>query len=222
MSRCSVAAVACLFVLSGCARNRPPLEPSLVVPTIAQRGDSVWARMSSYDPDSDPVSFLAEWGDGTASAWGGPVPSGTECGLAHVYEDTGVYYVRAKARDSAHETAWSDSSFIHVGEYGPFVPRRPSGPDTISVGDSAAYITAAGHPLLREVSLQFDWGDTLGEWTGFIPADQFYYERHAFTRVGMMSVRARARDALDHISDWSKPETVLVEANTEARSPNPD
>jgi hypothetical protein len=37
-----------------------------------------------------------------------------------------------------------------------------------------------------------------------------------------MLVRARARDVLDHVSDWSKPESVLVEANAEARIPNDD
>jgi len=37
-----------------------------------------------------------------------------------------------------------------------------------------------------------------------------------------MLVRARARDAIDHISDWSKPETVVVEAKLETRISNSD
>jgi hypothetical protein len=202
--------VACLLVLDGCSNNRTPLVPSLLVPTMAQRGDSVRAWVSSYDQDSDSLYFLIEWGDGTESGWVGPVPSATDYGVFHAYGDTGVFGVLAKAKDEAHQTGWSDTSFIHVSEYGPFAPHLPSGPDTVSVGDSVTYATAAGHPLLRKVSLQFDWGDTLSDWSEFIAAGQFYYLRHAFARAGTMVVRARARDALDHTSVWSKPESVLV------------
>jgi hypothetical protein len=214
--------IASLLVLVGCSQNLAPLVPSLFVPTMAQRGDSVRAWVSSYDKDADSLYFFIEWGDGTESGWVGPVLSATDCVISHAYGDTGVFGVRAKAKDATHETVWSDTSFISVAEYGPFVPYRPSGRDTISVGDSATYVTAAGHPLLRKVSIQFDWGDTLGDWGEFIGANQFHYVRHAFARAGTMLVRARARDALDHISDWSKPESVLVKAKDEARSPNPD
>jgi len=201
--------ITCLLA-AGCARNHSPLEPSLFVPSLAQRGDSVRAWISSYDKDADSLFFFIEWGDGTQSGWVGPVPSATDYDVFHVYGDTGVFGVLAKAKDETHETGWSDTAFVEVGEFGPFVPHRPSGPAEVTVGDSVTYITAAGHPLLRKVSLQFDWGDTLGDWSEFMSADQFYYARHAFARVGTMLVRARARDALDHISDWSKPESVQV------------
>ena len=215
--------IACLLVLTGCSKNYSPLVPSLLAPTLAQRGDSMRVRVSSYDKDADSLYFFIEWGDGTESGWVGPVPSATDYEVFHVYGDTGVFGVLAKAKDEAHETGWSDTAFIHVGEFGPFVPHRPSGPDTVSVGDSASYVTAAGHPLGSKVSLQYDWGDTLSDWSEFIAADQFYYLRHAFAHAGTMLVRARARDELEHISDWSKPESVLVEApkaNDEARIPN--
>jgi len=210
--RCVAAAIACLLVLVGCSKSQPPLVPSLLIPTIAQRGDSVRARVSSYDKDSDSLYFFIEWGDGTESGWVGPVPVATDYDVVHVYSDTGVFVVLAKAKDESHETGWSDTSDIRVGEYGPFVPHRPSGPDTVSVGDSVTYVTAAGHPLQRDVSIQFDWGDTLGDWSEFIDADEFLYVGHAFARTGTMVVRARARDTLDHISDWSKPESVQVTA----------
>jgi hypothetical protein len=212
--------IACLLVLTGCSQNYSPLVPSLLAPTLAQRGDSIRIRVSSYDHDADSLYFFVEWGDGTVSDWVGPVQSASDYEVLHAYGDTGVFGVLAKAKDEAVETGWSDTSFIDVGEYGPFRPHRPSGHDTVSVGDSVTYITAAGHPLGSKVSLQFDWGDTLSDWSEFIAADQFYRARHAFARAGEMLVRARARDALDHISDWSKPETVNVEVNDEARIPN--
>ena len=166
--------VTCLLVLAGCSSNHAPLVPSFFVPTMVQRGDSVRAWVFSYDKDSDSLYFLIEWGDGTEPGWAGPVPSATDYEVSHVYGDTGVFGVLAKAKDATHESGWSDTSLVLVGEYGPFVPHRPSGPDTVSVGDSVTYVTAAGHPLLREVSIQFYWGDTLGDWSEFIAADQFY------------------------------------------------
>jgi hypothetical protein len=214
------ASIACLLVLAGCSNNHAPLVPSLLAPTLAQRGDSIRVRVSSYDHDADSLYFFIEWGDGTEAGWVGPVPSASDYEVFHVYNDTGVFAVLAKAKDESRETGWSDTSLIHVGEYGPFIPHQPSGPDTISVGDSATYVTAAGHPLGSKVSLQYDWGDTLSEWGEFIAANQFYYQRHAFAHAGMTLVRARARDALDHISNWSKPESVTVEANSEVRSSN--
>jgi hypothetical protein len=220
---CPAVAIACLLVLVGCSKNHPPLGPSLLIPTPVQRGDSVRASLFSYDREGDSLEFFVQWGDGTESGWIGPVTSATEYGIMHAYEETGTFYARAKVKDATHESGWSDSSFIRVGEYGPYSPRRPSGPDSVSVGDTVTYATAAGHPLQRRVAIQFDWGDTLGDWSGFVGAGESLTARHAFTRGGMMLVRARARDSLDHVSDWSKPESVqVVEVNTEARSSNPD
>ncbi len=210
VTRSSAVALACLLVLAACSNSHAPLVPSLLVPTLAQRGDTIRGLVSSYDKDNDSLYFSIDWGDGSELVWVGPAAPAEDYEVHHAYADTGVFSVAAKARDATHETGWSDTSFIHVGEFGPFVPHRPAGPDTVSVGDSVTYITAAGHPLQRKVSIQFDWGDTLGDWGEFIPADQFYYVRHAFASAGTVLVRARARDALDQVSDWSKPETVTV------------
>jgi hypothetical protein len=220
MRICWAVPVACLLALAGCSKNHPPLVPSLFVPTMAQRGDTIRGWVSSYDKDADSLYFFIDWGDGTESVWLGPVASATDYEVFHAYSDTGVFGVLAKAKDAAHETGWSDTSFVHVGEYGPFVPHRPAGPDTVSVGDSATYFTMAGHPLNKRIAFQFDWGDTLGEWSEYENPSLLFGARHAFSHVGTMAVRARARDTLGHISDWSKPESVLVQANDEARIPH--
>jgi hypothetical protein len=206
----SAVRLACLLALVGCSNSHAPLVPLLYVPTMAQRGDTVRGWVSSYDKDNDSLYFAVDWGDGTDPAWVGPAASADDYQVVHAYSDTGVFGVVARAKDAIHETGWSDTSFVHVSEFGPFVPHQPAGPDTIPLGDSATYITAAGHPLQRKVSIQFDWGDTLGDWGEFIPADQFYSVRHAFAVVGLKLVRARARDAHDHVSDWSTPESVTV------------
>jgi len=200
----------CLLVLAGCPNSHAPLVPLLFVPDIAQRGDSVRARISCYDKDDDSLYLLVEWSDGTESDWLGPIPSGSDYDVYHVYGDTGTFVVLAKAKDETHETPWSDTSFVRIGEYGPFVPHRPAGPETVTVGDSANYVTTTGHPLGRKVSFQFDWGDTLGDWSEYVRPNVFFSVRHSFPHAGTMLVRARARDTLAYVTDWSKPETVLV------------
>ena len=212
--------IVCLLVLAGCPKDKPPMVPQLTGPQIAQRGDSVRITAHSFDPDLDSLFYFFDWGDGTQSAWVGPLPSGTDCDLAHMYGDTGMYGVRAKSKDAVHEADWSDTLFVHVGEYGPYVPHRPSGPDTVAVGDSVAYVTAAGHPLLRRVAFQFDWGDTTGDWSEFVRAGEFFSARHAFARGGVMLVRARAKDTLEHVSDWSRPESVVVVDTFRLRQPD--
>ena len=57
------AAVASLLVLVGCSKNHRPLIPSLIVPALVQRGDSVRAWVFSYDKDADSLHFFIEWGD---------------------------------------------------------------------------------------------------------------------------------------------------------------
>lgn len=210
MKHLAFAGLALALAFLGCGRNRAPLTPGLNGPTMVQFGDSTWLEANTFDPDGDSVSYLFDWRDGSDTSWTGPVPSGAGCVRTHAFPDTGSFAVRVRARDGRQETAWSEDFAVHVGEFGPFVPHRPSGRDSVAVGDSASYVTVAGHPLKRRVAFQFDWGDVVGDWSGFVDAGELYPARHAFTRGGLALVRARAKDTLEHVSDWSKPESVVV------------
>ena len=75
--------IACLLVLTSCSQNHSPLVPALLAPTMAQRGDSIRVRVSSYDKDADSLYFLVEWSDGTESGWVGPVPSTSDYEVFH-------------------------------------------------------------------------------------------------------------------------------------------
>jgi hypothetical protein len=209
MNRPAGLMVAVLVLLAGCW-NEPPSPPMMNGPLFAQRGESTWFYAYSYDPDSDSLSYRFQWGDGTETEWLGLFPSGTDCAASHLYGDTGTFGVRAKSKDVRHETGWSETLFVRVGEYGPFVPHRPSGPDTVPVSDSTSFITSAGHPLQKKVAFQFDWGDTTGDWSEFVRPGELFVARHAFTRGGVFAVRARAKDTLEHVTDWSKDDTVVV------------
>ncbi len=215
----STVATACLLFLVGCSKTSAPLAPWLYLPTVGQRGDTIRGTVTSFDKDHDSLYYLVDWGDGSPPVWAGPAASAADCDIFHVYSDTGDFGVVAKAKDSTRESGWSDTFYVLVIDYTPSAPTRPAGPDSVKVGDTATYHTAAGDPLSRRVSIQFDWGDTLGDWGPFIAPNEPYFAPHAFSRAGTMLVRARARDSLEHFSNWSDAETVRV---TAAKWPSPD
>ncbi len=82
------------------------------------------------------------------------------------------------------------------------------------VGDTVQFITRAGHPLQERVAVQFCFGEVLTEWSRFVLPDSIVKILYVFLRPGVFEVRARAKDSLEHISEWSSPKVVWVEGRT--------
>ena len=107
-------AAACLVCLLACAKNTAPDAPGVFGP--AHVGDHVELRAFASDPEGNNIAYLFEWGDPTAAGWSLYHPSGETVLFTHVYEGSGVYYVKAKARDAKGlESGWSDSLAVYVG-----------------------------------------------------------------------------------------------------------
>lgn len=199
-----------ISLLAGCG-NVPPEPPLLSGPARLRPADSLRVTAWSVDADGDSLGYRAAWGDGGESDWSPWVASGERAGLAHVYGDTGRFGVTARARDRKAESAESGAMFVAVYDYGPDRPLRPRpAADTVAVGDSLGCLSSAGHPLDERVALQFDWGDTLGGWTGYARPGEWLRSRHAYAEPGSYAIRARARDTSGHVSDWSDSTSVLV------------
>jgi hypothetical protein len=70
---------------------------------------------STTDADGDQVYYMWRWGDGTYSEWLGPFNSGETAEASHIWEDTAVYQIRVKAKDSMdQETDWSEPLQVRV------------------------------------------------------------------------------------------------------------
>ncbi|MFO7638965.1 MAG: PKD domain-containing protein [bacterium] len=202
--------LALLVMLGGC-RNSPPEPPLLSGQARLRPGDTLRLSAWSVDPDGDSVGYRVDWGDGNESDWSDWYPSGERAAFAHGYGDTGRFEVTARARDRDAPGAVSDPFFARVYEYGPSRPSRPRlAADTVVVGDSFGCMSSAAHPLNERVALQFDWGDTLGDWSDFVKPDSWLVVRHAYSDPGSYAVRARARDSLGHVSDWSDSTAVVA------------
>ncbi len=88
----------------------PPMPESLAGPVSGVAGYEYQFQVRVSDPDEDSVAVRFDWGDGTVSPWSGYQPSGSLFSMSHVYQDTGIYFIRAQARDVQGDTSgWSDS-----------------------------------------------------------------------------------------------------------------
>jgi hypothetical protein len=88
----------------------PPDGPSTGTP------DTIYSyRISTADPDGDPLSYLCDWGDNTTSGWIGPYESGESVEISHSWSDTGSFALTIKAKDSyGLESEWSDPLSVTI------------------------------------------------------------------------------------------------------------
>ncbi len=191
-------------------RNQPPSTPLVFGPQRARPNDTVQFSALSVDQEGDSISYLFNWSKGQKSAWSDWLPSGVEYYQQVAFSDTGDYFLQVKARDKKGESNWSDTNRLAIRFYQPLTPNKPSGPDTVTIGDTVAFTSSALHPLGESVSLQFNWSDGLSEWSNFVPPGTFVTKKHCYLNSGIYEVSCRARDKEGFISDWSLPKTVVV------------
>ncbi|MEO0071404.1 MAG: hypothetical protein ABIK39_04905 [candidate division WOR-3 bacterium] len=197
------------FFVTGC-QNQPPSVPIVSGPQRGRPNDTLTFSAISVDKEGDSVAYWFKWNNETSVEWSKWLPSGVEYFRPVTFADTGSYFLLVKAKDKKGESGWSDTNLVRIGYYPPLAPLRPSGPDTIFIGDTVAFVSSALHPLNKLVSLQFDWEDTLSEWSGFVPPGTLVVKRHAYFVSRIYQVRCRARDEAGFVSEWSLPETVWV------------
>ena len=197
------------FFVSGCS-NQPPSVPIVVGAQRGRPNETLQFCAVSVDREGDSISYFFSWNGNGGSEWSEWLGSGVEYRRSVVFADTGGFFLQVKARDRRQESGWSDTFLVSIRFYQPLVPHKPVGPDTAVIGQTVAFVSSALHPLDESLALQFDWGDTVGEWSGFVPPGTLVFDRHAYQRSGCYEVRCRARDLKGFISGWSLPETIAV------------
>ncbi|OYD15034.1 hypothetical protein CH330_06855 [candidate division WOR-3 bacterium JGI_Cruoil_03_51_56] len=208
-----VYAVAFLFlvIMPGCLGERAPRAPVIDGPNVALPGDTVRFWACSSDPNSGNLSYLFDWGDSTVDNWTAELASGDTLFRTHIYSDTGNYVVQVRSHDKTGlESEWSLPLDIAIAFTGPLIPEPPQGPAQVYKDTAYWFETAANHIRKDSISIQFDWGDTLGGWTDFVRAGEPVSDSHTFRFSGSYFIQARARDRAGSLSLWSLPETVVV------------
>ena len=199
------------FMLLGCRGQQPPTEPEWGGSEQGQPGETLEFWAVSRDANDGNLSYMFDWGDGSTRAWSAELTAGDTFTQKHIYNDAGRYVVQVRARDETRrESGWSESRAVIAGFAGPITPARPTGALYGYTDTALAFSANADHVRAESVSMQFDWGDTLGNWTGFVPASVAVSDSHVYRTAGNYAVRARARDRAGNTSPWSLPDTVVI------------
>jgi hypothetical protein len=124
--------------------------------------------------------------------------------------------VRARAKDEKDLVGeWSNVHILVIDEdtvnLPPGIPLVPVGPDTGHVDSAYQFSTAGGDPNGDSILLQFDWGDgDTSDWSAPVAESTVVGLAHAWTATGDFSIRARAKDVRNLVSDWSGAHVLTV------------
>ena len=216
--RALAALAAAIAVFAYCKhQNRPPETPPTPAGPSSVLPDSAYTfTTSSVDPDGDSVSCRFDWGDSTFSVWSPYVPSGTVVSATKTWARHGAFRVRALAEDRhGAQSDWSPQLMVAVANGAPEIPRVPYGPDTGTAPVLCEYGTVTSDANLDAISYQFDWGngDTTA-WSTPVSSGYAVYMTDTCISGGEYLLRARARDTLGAISEWSAPRLLRISGPT--------
>jgi hypothetical protein len=168
------------------------------------------------DPNGDRLQLQFEWGDGDTSDWSALVSESTQVTMDHAWPSASEYLVAARARDERGlVSVWSD---VHIMvavwdtvSRPPGIPLAPAGMDTGHVDSTYEFSTAGSDPNGDSIMFQFDWGDgDTSNWSAPVAESTVVSLGHSWTAAGDFSIRARARDMRDLMSDWSDAHSLTV------------
>ncbi len=93
----------------------------------------------------------------------------------------------------------------------PETSSAPSGPSTAEAHSYLSYTFSTTDPDGDDISYQFDWGDgNLSEWTDFMEAGQTISQNYVWRETGTFSIKVRAMDTKEKISDWSEALAINI------------
>jgi len=96
--------------------NTPPWPPNMSRgPSCGGPGVNLTFEAITSDPENDKVSYMWDWGDGNFSDWIGPLGITEPCEAIHMWNSTGEYSIRIKAKDIHDaESDWSEPHNITI------------------------------------------------------------------------------------------------------------
>jgi hypothetical protein len=91
-------------------KSNPPAKPATPNgPASGEVGTEYTYTTSTTDPDGDKISYMFDWGDGTFSAWVGPLNSGATASAKKTWNSQGTFQVKVVAKDTHGVlSVWSD------------------------------------------------------------------------------------------------------------------
>jgi hypothetical protein len=95
--------------------NQPPDAPVISGPSVGGLDIMLAFSALSSDPEEEEIYYKWDWGNGNTTDWLGPYESGEMITTNNSWNETGIYNIRIKARDSSgNESNWSESHSISI------------------------------------------------------------------------------------------------------------
>jgi hypothetical protein len=94
----------------------------------------------------------------------------------------------------------------------PATPGAPVGPEVGMAGESLNFLVVTTDPDLDSVRYRVDWGDALGDWTGFLASAESCNVGHAWFVRDTYSIEVLAEDVHGRQSEWSVGHVVSIES----------
>jgi len=97
-------------------KSQPPVKPATPNgPASGNINTEYIYTTSTTDPESDQISYMFDWGDGTFSSWVGPFNSGAIASAKKTWTAQGTFEVKVVAKDShGILSVWSDPMPINM------------------------------------------------------------------------------------------------------------
>jgi len=87
--------------------NNPPTIPNIDGKTKSKSGKEYLYKISSFDTEEDNISYFIDWGDDFKSNWSSFIPSGQIFNVTKIWNETGIYSIKVKAKDTYNsESNW--------------------------------------------------------------------------------------------------------------------
>jgi len=98
--------------------NQPPFPPSIISgPAFGGLGINHSFSAITSDPEGDDVFYMWDWGDGNFSDWIGPFDITNPVVTGYIWNESGVYGIRVKAKDTfGEESDWSEIYNISISK----------------------------------------------------------------------------------------------------------
>jgi len=177
----------------------------ILTPAMAHALTPVTVAWDENNPVPD--GYILYWGTSSGS-----YPNSQDVGNATQYTIPGLqegltYYFAAKAYDAdGNLSAFSQeiSHTVATPNSSPTTPTVPGGPGNGFVQTNYSLNTNATDPDNDPLEYKFDWGDgTKSSWGASSRG-------HSWSTTGDYCVKARARDSLGALSNWSNCHTITI------------
>jgi hypothetical protein len=189
--------------------NNPPSAPNIDGPTSGNPGIEYNYSFLSTDPDGDDVFYFVDWGDGTVEYWNGPHSSGEIIEIGHEWPYTGVFNIKAKAKDTYDaESDWSDFYKVFIGNKPPNAPTI-DGPSSGKVGKNYKFTVNAVDPNDDDVRYIIDMDDDTIININYKPSGVDVMVNYTWRAKGNYTIKAKAVDTYGAESNWSEFEVEI-------------